>query len=89
MEITAEVGVANTRQCLRSRVINLRQSSHYRLTHSTDNMSSSQQPTAVPVEKNDQSSQSTATTDMTDMATLQVDGIVGLPTSGKVCITIQ
>ena len=79
MEITAEVGVVNIRQC-----------SHYRLAHSTDTVrSSSQQPAAVPVEKNDQSSQSTATTDMTDMATLQVDGIVGLPASGKVCTTIQ
>ena len=43
-------------------------------SHSTDTVSSSQQPAAVPVEKNDQSSQSTVTTDMTDMATLQIDG---------------
>ena len=64
------MGVANSRQC----------------SHSTDNMSSSQQPTAVPVDKNDQSSQSTAAA---DMSTLQVDGIVGLPTSGKVCTTLQ
>ena len=64
------MGVANSRQCL----------------HSTDNMSSSQQPTAVPVDKNDQSSQSTAAA---DMSTLQVDVIVGLPTSGKVCTTLQ
>ena len=70
MEITAEVGMANSRQC----------------SHSTDTVSSSQQPTAVPVEKNDQSSQSTAAA---DMPTLQVDGIVGLPTSGKVCTTLQ
>ena len=63
-----EVCVTNSRQC----------------SHSTDTVSSSQQPTVVPVEKNHQSSQSTATTDMTDMSTLQVDGIVGLPTSDKV-----
>ena len=69
MENTAEVGVTNSRQC----------------SHSTDNMSSSQQPTAVPVENYSQSSQSTATA---DMSTLQVQGIVGLRTSGKVCTTL-
>ena len=73
MEITAEVCVTNIRQCSRS----------------TDTVSSSQQPATVPVEKNTQSSQSTATTDMTDMATLQVDGILGLPTSDKVCTMLQ
>ena len=51
-----------------------------------DGLAHNTEPTAVwPVEKNTQSSQLTATTDMTDMATSQVDGVLGLPTSDKMC----